>query len=431
MLTIIYILTTIILLSNCLYFFYLSYIMLLPKVYSNRLEKKDFHFKIMIPCMNEEKVILNTLKKFKALKDFNKYSIYVIDDASEDDTAKIVNEFAKENINVKLVQRVKPNAQEGKGEALNYCYKFIKNETISQGLSFDSVIIGVMDADGRISENAISEMENEFSDPKVGAAQTRIKMVNNSSLLARMQDLEFFGPISNIQKSREYTSCSCLGGNGQFSRMSSMEEVVEKRGEVWSKCLLEDFEFGLQLLFLGWKVKHLHNVITYQQGLTSYKKLIRQRSRWGQGNIQCYSFLKEIKNSKILTLGAKIELLYFIFNPFYNMFIYNVIFLDTILTFYYFTFIERNTISWPNFLVTLVVITLMPVTAIIWDYVNELEENNENNLTSFEVIKIGSFYIIYHYLLIPAAFIAMKRFLTGQNSWLKTERVEDLEKIKI
>lgn len=53
---------------------------------------------------------------------YENLDIYVIDDASIDNTVQEVEEF-QGNKRFHLLQRFQPEAQQGKGEALNWAYK--------------------------------------------------------------------------------------------------------------------------------------------------------------------------------------------------------------------------------------------------------------------------------------------------------------------
>ena len=62
---------------------------------------------IVIPAHNEERNIRTTLNKIIRTMS-SPYEIVVVDDHSEDDTARIVKEFAKKNDFVKLIHIYRP-----------------------------------------------------------------------------------------------------------------------------------------------------------------------------------------------------------------------------------------------------------------------------------------------------------------------------------
>ena len=66
--------------------------------------KKEINLSIIIPCFNEQKNIKNTLLKIlRALSDYKRFEILVIDDGSTDKTKLIVNKLIKLNKKIKLI----------------------------------------------------------------------------------------------------------------------------------------------------------------------------------------------------------------------------------------------------------------------------------------------------------------------------------------
>ena len=66
--------------------------------------KKEINLSIIIPCFNEQKNIKNTLiKVLRALKNYQKFEILVIDDGSKDKTKLIVNKLCQLSKKLKLI----------------------------------------------------------------------------------------------------------------------------------------------------------------------------------------------------------------------------------------------------------------------------------------------------------------------------------------
>ena len=66
---------------------------------------KNIYLSIIIPAYNEENRILETLKKTKAYLKDQSYSweIIVVSDGSKDNTPQVVQEFASQNENIRLI----------------------------------------------------------------------------------------------------------------------------------------------------------------------------------------------------------------------------------------------------------------------------------------------------------------------------------------
>ncbi len=112
---------------------------------------------IIMPTYNEARIIEKRLENLEA-QDYprEKLEIIVID-ASEDNTAEIVEEWAKKHTSVKL-KLIKEPKRRGKARALNEALKHASGE-----------IIIIADADAFWPANAVSEAIKWLSDPSVGA----------------------------------------------------------------------------------------------------------------------------------------------------------------------------------------------------------------------------------------------------------------------
>src|SRR5438552_2775924 len=103
----------------------------------------------LIPCLDEAAVIADTVA---ALLADPRARVVVIDDASKDGTGALAAAVSPGRVSV--VRREQPDAQQGKGPALNAGYWFAVQDAARRGLDPARIIIGVMDADGRLSPGA-------------------------------------------------------------------------------------------------------------------------------------------------------------------------------------------------------------------------------------------------------------------------------------
>jgi hypothetical protein len=118
-----------------------------------------------------------------------------------------------------------------------------------------------------------------------------------------------------MQLLRRHLGSVGMGGNGQFTRLSTLDVIAERHGSPWHGALLEDFELGLHVLMTGSRTEYCHDTWVGQEGLPSLKALVRQRSRWAQGSMQCFRYLLPVLASPNVTLGAALEISYFLFLP--------------------------------------------------------------------------------------------------------------------
>ena len=128
--------------------------------------KLDYDFEpnisILVPVHNEERIIESKLANVRdVLYPKSKMEIIVADDASEDKTLLIVENFIKNNpeINVKIIRQVQ---HEGKSAALNKALQTTTND-----------IVIVTDADTTWQTDLLKKSMPYLSNSKIGAVTCR------------------------------------------------------------------------------------------------------------------------------------------------------------------------------------------------------------------------------------------------------------------
>jgi 1,2-diacylglycerol 3-beta-glucosyltransferase len=294
----------------------------------------DFDWHLLIPCRDEATVIGGTIGYLRDA--FPSAHLWVIDDASVDSTAQIVEDAARRDDRVHLVRRVLPEARTGKGDALNAAYGAIC-ATLPAAAERERTVLCVVDADGRPSANLLGVCAGRdvFGDPRIGAVQVEVRMSNRDQrnpltgrgpvansfamLLARLQDVEFRGPISAMQMLRKRTATVNLGGNGQAARLAALDDVAAGTGRPWGHALLEDYEIGLRLMLAGRRIAYTTDAWVDQEALWSLRSLLVQRTRWSQGSMQCLGYLRRVWASPQFTNSGLLEVSYFMAQPWLQM----------------------------------------------------------------------------------------------------------------
>jgi 1,2-diacylglycerol 3-beta-glucosyltransferase len=241
----------------------------------------------LVAALNEEITIADSVERLLALDVAHRHVI-VVDDGSDDRTPDILATFSHPDLQV--LRRDLPNARKGKAQALNAAYHRIGD------VDRERVIVVVVDADGRIGSTALPFVAAHFDDPEVGGVQALVRIYNRTGFLTQMQDVEFSVYGSVYQAGRNRAGTAGMGGNGQFNRLSALDAIVDGDGP-WRNRLTEDQDVGLRLLAAGWKSHQEMRAVVEQQGVPRLRPLLRQRTRWAQGNLQALRLLRAIWRS--------------------------------------------------------------------------------------------------------------------------------------
>ncbi|MDO5627159.1 MAG: glycosyltransferase family 2 protein [Mobilicoccus sp.] len=389
-----------------------------------------YSWHVFVPCRNEEAVIGSSLRRLRSR--FPEAHVWVIDDASDDATGSIIAAAGEVDDHVHLVQRVLPEAQTGKGDALNAAYRALL-AWLPEDADHDRVIVTVVDADGDLAEDAMAIVASDdvFGNPVVGAAQCQVAMFEAppdasrfARLLRALQDAEFRTTIAAMQMLRGHTISVGLGGNGQFSRLSALDVIGDQAGEPWHGSLLEDYELSLHMMLAGYEIRYVHDAVVSQEAVASLPALVKQRTRWCQGGIQCLRYLREVAGSPHVTPAATVEMSYFLTTP-----------IQTLV----------GIVVWPIVLIGMAILGaqsaggllpwivaswwLLPLILLTgiapfatWGYLY----GRERGWNLLRCVGFGLTYWLYSYLTQVYVLNAFRRLALRQNGWVKTARLKEV-----
>ncbi len=230
---------------------------------------------ILIPARNEEQVIERLLHRMTELtypKD--KLQVIVIDDVSEDATGKIAEQYSKSYGYIMVVKRNKEEGGRGKASALNAGMRHANGE-----------IILCFDADYYPQKEIVEKLVKEFADPKVGAVQGRVVVLNEpQNIVTRLVALERIGGYRVDQEARDKLGLvTQFGGTvGGFRR-----SLLESLGG-WDEAILaEDTDLTFRVYLAGYSVKYLADAECYEEAVENWRAYWKQRYRWAKGHMQC------------------------------------------------------------------------------------------------------------------------------------------------
>jgi 1,2-diacylglycerol 3-beta-glucosyltransferase len=266
-------------------------------------------FYFLVPCLDEEAVIAETVRNLAGQGP--DVRILVINDGSEDRTSAVAL-GADPSAHVSVLERRPPNAQLGKGAALNHGLRHVEADAARRGLDADRVIVGVMDADGRLSPRTAEHVAPLFDDPATGGAQLQVRIRNRGSQLTRVQDMGFWGTASIAQMGRNASATVSLGGNGQFTRLSALRSLPH---DAWTSSLTEDLDLTISLVLAGWRTRMTARAWVDQEAPETMHALIRQRTRWAQGHMACAGRAGELWRARRVAHRSALELTLYLLQP--------------------------------------------------------------------------------------------------------------------
>jgi 1,2-diacylglycerol 3-beta-glucosyltransferase len=396
-------------------------------------DSEEFTWHFLIPCLDEEAVIGETVEHL--VLTFPQADVWLVDDASTDATPLILAGLARHHSNVHVVTRRFPEAQAGKGPALNAGWAAL---VAAESTSDDATrqVVGVLDADSRLDPAALDIIAGEeyFADPTVGAVQIQVRVTTKRSapaprrvpMLIRLQDLEFSGPIAAMQLLRRRSGSVGMGGNGQFSRLSVLNRIASTHESPWHGALLEDFELGLHVLLSGDRNEYCHDTAVEQEGVGTVKQLVRQRSRWAQGSMQCSQYLGAVMRSRSITTSGALEIAYFLCIPWAQLVGGLVYGASLIVMAYYALFQPSGLSSWLSdaLLGVIPLFILFGVAPfMVWGPIYRRRSGHQ--VTRRGALVLGLANWCYSYFQYAAVWWAFVRMLRARQDWKKTVRTTE------
>jgi peptidoglycan-N-acetylglucosamine deacetylase len=223
---------------------------------------------VLIPCFNEEKVIVGSIARILD-SGWKRLEVIVLDDGSSDNTSAEVEKAYANEPRVTLLRF--PNG--GKAAALN------KGLAVAKG---DAVV--ALDADTLFPPDTIGRLVRWFADPEVGAVAGNALVGNRLNLITRWQALEYV-TAQNLER-RALAALGAVtvvpGAVGAWRR-----SALETLGGFPGETLAEDQDLTIAVQRAGWRVEFDPSARAYTEAPDTLKGLLKQRFRWSFGTLQC------------------------------------------------------------------------------------------------------------------------------------------------
>ncbi|WP_265522732.1 glycosyltransferase family 2 protein [Oerskovia flava] len=376
-------------------------------------EQDHYPVYFLVPCLNEAEVIERTVRGLTVNRGT---TTIVVDDGSDDETSAIAR--AAGGSRTEVLRRDLPNARQGKGEALNAGIVRVRELVEDRGEDPARVIVVVMDADGRLSENALDHVLPLFDDDDVGGAQLQVRIRNRNSFLTKFQDFEFWGVASITQIGRSATGTVSLGGNAQFTRLTALDDVGERP---WSDSLTEDLDLALSLALHGWRLTTTPLASVDQQAVEKVPQLLRQRTRWYQGHMMAIKRLPDIWRSSKLSHVAALELSFYCLSPWLLTLPWSVLFHYCLIQLFIngSQLLEYVTSAGGVAIVVLAwyLMAFAPAVFSGWVY-----WRRDRRVGIWRGLMMGNYMVLTNYISFACAWMALARVLRGETAWVKTKR---------
>lgn len=392
-----------------------------------------FDWIFMVPALNEEVTIADSVGRLGRIELARK-RIVVIDDGSDDRTGEIL--AGMEDPDLVVIERVSPNARQGKAAALNYAFAEIIGR-FSPDL--DRTIVCVVDADGRIDPASPAFVAEHFLDPRVGGVQTLVRIYNRNRLLTWFQDVEFSVYGRLFQAGRNRWGTAGMGGNGQYNRLSALLSIDDRTADQalpaevesdpepevsitppavgpWRDRLTEDQDLGLRLLIAGWQCRHDNRAAVDQQGVPGLRRLFRQRTRWSQGNLQAMGLIGDLASSR-LYLPARIEQVVYLLMPAWQA-VVGAAFVSSIILFATGTafFVDAGDILW------IYLLYMLGFGGVFLGCIAARLPERNPLFGLINGVLTAQIYAFYTWLLWPVLLRSAFRQLANRDTWAKTAR---------
>jgi 1,2-diacylglycerol 3-beta-glucosyltransferase len=252
----------------------------------------DLRFAVVVPAHNEEQVISRTLKSLEQL-DYpaERYEIFVVADNCVDATAEVAQGFR-----CTVWERVDPYRR-SKGYALRWAFEQIPRK-------YDAIV--VVDADSEADPGLLAQFSRNY-DPSAALQGLYLQRFDSSTFSVASY---VASALHNGLKpwGRENLGCSAgLGGNGMCLPRIVLEEVP------WQRFgLAEDFEYHLDLVLAGKRVRFVPEARVEAIAPSSLRGMYSQRLRWERGRVDTLQCFAGPLLGRVLRGGGKTSLEAFI-----------------------------------------------------------------------------------------------------------------------
>jgi cellulose synthase/poly-beta-1,6-N-acetylglucosamine synthase-like glycosyltransferase len=241
---------------------------------------------ILIPAWNEAAVIGASIDRLMRLEyPRGRLRVYVIDDASTDDTPKVAAAKAAQYPGAVVHLRREVGGQ-GKAHTLNHGLATVLADDWMQAVL-------IMDSDVIYEPDALRLMTRHLADPRVGSVTAYIKEGSRpGNYLTRFIGYEYITAQAAARRSQNVLGAiACLAGGAQLHSRANIEAIG---GQIDTGSLAEDTITTIKTQQRGARVIFEPHAVVWAEEPDSIAALWKQRLRWARGNLQVTSRFRRI-----------------------------------------------------------------------------------------------------------------------------------------
>ncbi len=255
------------------------------KEYPNRkITNKNITF--ILPCYNTAKCLEKTVESIKKSNyPQEKIKIIIVNDQSPDNLIEVAKRLQKKYPGITLIN--KKNG--GKADSVNFGIRKSRTE-----------LVAVLDSDTLVMPDLIERTVSKFYREDTVAVTCRLKPINNSKLIERMQYLEYTLASFHMSLMGKANSLSFAPAYTMFRRKFFLEHGGFDKGN-----LTEDLEIALRVQKNHYNIDYILDSCAITFVPENFKSLFRQRVRWSYGTIDNYkNYRKMFFNKNYGELGV-------------------------------------------------------------------------------------------------------------------------------
>ncbi|PFG42951.1 cellulose synthase/poly-beta-1,6-N-acetylglucosamine synthase-like glycosyltransferase [Isoptericola jiangsuensis] len=241
---------------------------------------------VVVPAWNEGAVLEPSLERLMHLEyPPDRLRVFVVDDASTDDTPDVTREMARRYPG-RIRHLRRDQGGQGKAHTLNHGITAALADDWMQALL-------VMDADVVYRPDSLRRMTRHLADERIGAVTGYIKEGSGRpGTVARFIGFEYITAQAAARRAQNVLGAmACLAGGAQLHSRANLEAVG---GGIDTTTLAEDTFTTFLTQLDGRRVVFDPTAVVLAEEPESVRALWKQRLRWARGNVQITSHFRRL-----------------------------------------------------------------------------------------------------------------------------------------